>query len=117
MLRLQGLMIKIGQTIGSNPTSVPLEYLTVLSTLQDAGLPILRSLWTEQRTTFEGRYYSLTNALCEPKPVQQPGIPLWVGGAGEGVAVGVGVGSWQLGKKALVTILAVCPRVTLLFGR
>jgi F420-dependent oxidoreductase-like protein len=46
-------------------------------------LPILKSLWTEQRTTFEGRYYQLTNALCEPKPVQQPHIPLWVGGAGE----------------------------------
>jgi F420-dependent oxidoreductase-like protein len=46
-------------------------------------LPILKSLWTEPRTTFEGRYYQLTNALCEPKPVQQPSIPLWVGGAGE----------------------------------
>ena len=46
-------------------------------------LPILKSLWTEHRTTFEGRYYQLTNALCEPKPLQQPHIPLWVGGAGE----------------------------------
>jgi F420-dependent oxidoreductase-like protein len=44
---------------------------------------ILRSLWTEHRTTFKGRYYTLTDALCEPKPVQQPRIPLWVGGAGE----------------------------------
>jgi alkanesulfonate monooxygenase SsuD/methylene tetrahydromethanopterin reductase-like flavin-dependent oxidoreductase (luciferase family) len=46
-------------------------------------LPILKSLWTAHRTTFEGRYYRLTDALCEPKPVQQPSIPLWVGGAGE----------------------------------
>jgi F420-dependent oxidoreductase-like protein len=46
-------------------------------------LPILKSLWTEPRTTFEGRYYQLSNALCEPKPVQKPSIPLWVGGAGE----------------------------------
>jgi F420-dependent oxidoreductase-like protein len=46
-------------------------------------LPILKSLWTAQRTTFEGRYYRITDALCEPKPVQQPSIPLWVGGAGE----------------------------------
>lgn len=44
---------------------------------------ILKSLWTEKRTSFEGRYYSLSDALCEPKPVQQPHIPLWVGGAGE----------------------------------
>ncbi len=46
-------------------------------------LPILKSLWTAGRTTFEGRYYNLSSALCEPKPVQKPGIPLWVGGAGE----------------------------------
>jgi F420-dependent oxidoreductase-like protein len=43
---------------------------------------ILRSLWTQHRTTFHGRYYRITDALCEPKPVQNP-LPLWVGGAGE----------------------------------
>lgn len=46
-------------------------------------LKVVRSLWTEQRTRFEGRYYTLTDALCEPKPLQQPHPPLWVGGAGE----------------------------------
>ena len=46
-------------------------------------LKIVRSLWTEQRTTFDGRYYTIRDALCEPKPVQQPHPPLWVGGAGE----------------------------------
>jgi hypothetical protein len=57
------------------------------------------------------------------------GVAVTVGVAGGSVGVtvtvgvsvardGVGVtGSWQLGKKVLVTILAVCPRVTLLFGR
>lgn len=44
---------------------------------------IMKSLWKEQRTTFEGRYYQLENALSEPKPLQQPSIPLWIGGAGE----------------------------------
>lgn len=44
---------------------------------------ILRSLWTEHRTTFEGRYYHMEDALCEPKPLQEPQIPLWIGGAGE----------------------------------
>jgi F420-dependent oxidoreductase-like protein len=43
---------------------------------------IQKLLWTQQRTTFEGRYYQLTDALCEPKPVQNP-LPLWVGGMGE----------------------------------
>lgn len=44
---------------------------------------ILKGLWTQHRTTFQGRYYTITDALCEPKPVQQPYIPLWMGGAGE----------------------------------
>lgn len=43
---------------------------------------IQRLLWTEPRTTFDGRYYQLTEALCEPKPVQQR-LPLWIGGMGE----------------------------------
>jgi F420-dependent oxidoreductase-like protein len=43
---------------------------------------IVRSMLTEQRTTFNGRYYTVHDALCEPKPVQER-VPIWVGGAGE----------------------------------
>jgi len=39
VLRLQGLMIKIGQTLGSNPAGVPAPYIDVLSRLQDAVPP------------------------------------------------------------------------------
>lgn len=49
-------------------------------------IKIIKSLWTERRTTFHGRYYTLTDALAEPKPVQSAAgghPPLWVGGAGE----------------------------------
>ena len=44
---------------------------------------ILKGMWTQRYTTFNGRYYTLTEALCEPKPVQRPHMPLWVGGMGE----------------------------------
>src|ERR1700689_357138 len=37
----------------------------------------------QQRTTFKGRYYDLTDARCNPKPVQQPHPPICVGGNGE----------------------------------
>lgn len=47
---------------------------------------ILKSMWTKKRTTFKGRYYTITDALCEPKGVQQP-IPLWIGGGGEQVTL------------------------------
>ena len=45
-------------------------------------IKIVRSLLTNERTTFEGKYYTMTDAMCEPKPVQQP-FPLLVGGIGE----------------------------------
>lgn len=46
-------------------------------------IEIVRSLWTRPRTTFEGRHYAVRDALCEPKPLQRPHPPLWIGGAGE----------------------------------
>jgi F420-dependent oxidoreductase-like protein len=48
---------------------------------------ILKSLWTQPRTTFSGRHYQLKDAMCEPKPLQQPHIPLWIGGSGERVTL------------------------------
>ncbi len=43
---------------------------------------IIRSLLTADRTTFNGRYYTVHDALCEPKPLQER-LPIWVGGTGE----------------------------------
>jgi alkanesulfonate monooxygenase SsuD/methylene tetrahydromethanopterin reductase-like flavin-dependent oxidoreductase (luciferase family) len=45
-------------------------------------IKIVRSLLTNERTNFEGQYYTVTDAMCEPKPVQQP-FPVLVGGIGE----------------------------------
>jgi len=43
-------------------------------------LLIARRLWTEPQVSFEGEYYRLENAILEPKPLQQPHIPIWVPG-------------------------------------
>jgi alkanesulfonate monooxygenase SsuD/methylene tetrahydromethanopterin reductase-like flavin-dependent oxidoreductase (luciferase family) len=40
-------------------------------------------LWTEDDVSFSGRYYTLTRATQNPKPVQRPHPRIWVGGAGE----------------------------------
>jgi F420-dependent oxidoreductase-like protein len=48
----------------------------------EEALPIIRSLWTEPRTTFRGKQYLLTEAVAEPKPVQTPHPPIWIGGVG-----------------------------------
>jgi F420-dependent oxidoreductase-like protein len=44
---------------------------------------VLKMLWTEPITTFRGRYYQLDRAVANPKPMQRPYPPLWIGGSGE----------------------------------
>ncbi|HEY8798343.1 MAG TPA: TIGR03560 family F420-dependent LLM class oxidoreductase [Candidatus Dormibacteraeota bacterium] len=46
-------------------------------------LRIIRSLWTEERTNFDGRYYKMTDAIANPKPIQKPYPPIWIGASGE----------------------------------
>jgi F420-dependent oxidoreductase-like protein len=46
-------------------------------------LQILRSLWTQPRTNFDGRYYCMQDAICNPKPIQQPYPPIWIGAGGD----------------------------------
>lgn len=47
----------------------------------EEGLAVLASLFTNDRTTFDGRYYRLTEAMNNPKPVQSP-LPICIGGVG-----------------------------------
>lgn len=44
---------------------------------------IIKRLFTQHLTDFDGRYYQLTQARLEPKPVQQPYPPFVIGGGGE----------------------------------
>jgi len=46
------------------------------------GLQVIRSLWTQERTNFDGRYYKMSNAIANPKPVQTPYPPIWIGASG-----------------------------------
>jgi F420-dependent oxidoreductase-like protein len=46
-------------------------------------LQIIKSLWTQERTNFEGRYYHLKDAIAKPRPVQKPHPPIWIGASGE----------------------------------
>lgn len=44
---------------------------------------VVRRLWTEETVDYQGRFYQLTQARCEPKPVQRPTPPFVIGGSGE----------------------------------
>lgn len=65
-------------------TMLGLEFGTAgerLDRLEEA-CQILTSLWTAPRTTFAGEHYLLADAIAEPKPVQRPYPPIWIGGSG-----------------------------------
>jgi probable F420-dependent oxidoreductase len=46
----------------------------------DEYLQVFRSIWTEEQPAFAGRYTNFANLVFEPRPVQQPHPPIWVGG-------------------------------------
>ncbi|GIX48763.1 MAG: LLM class F420-dependent oxidoreductase [Candidatus Tectimicrobiota bacterium] len=50
--------------------------------LLEEGIQVIRALLNNERSTFRGKYFSLHDAACNPKPVQRP-LPLWIGGNGE----------------------------------
>ncbi len=50
--------------------------------LLEEAVQCVRSLLREDVTTFEGEYFTLVDARCEPKPIQAE-LPIWIGGGGE----------------------------------
>jgi len=49
----------------------------------EEGISVIKALWTGGPVDFDGRYYRLRGAASYPRPVQQPGPPLLIGGDGE----------------------------------
>jgi F420-dependent oxidoreductase-like protein len=44
---------------------------------------IIRSMWSQPDTSYDGKHYQLKGAQCDPKPLQHPNPPIWIGGGGE----------------------------------
>ena len=44
---------------------------------------IVKSMWTNTETSYDGKYYKMVRANCDPKPLQKPNPPIWIGGGGE----------------------------------
>ena len=46
----------------------------------DECLRLIKLLWTEEKVSFEGRYFSFADMQASPRPLQHPHPPIWVGG-------------------------------------
>ena len=49
----------------------------------EEGVQVIIALLSEERATFKGEHFTLTDAWCAPKPVQRPHPPIAIGGNGE----------------------------------
>lgn len=49
----------------------------------DEGLEIIRLLWSEPRASFAGRHFRFADVALEPRPIQRPYPPIWIGGRSE----------------------------------
>lgn len=50
-------------------------------------LQVIHAMWSQPYASFEGQFYRIRGAINEPKGVQQPHPPVWVGGEGERVTL------------------------------
>ena len=77
-----------------------------LKMLEEA-LQIYIAMNTEDKATFKGDYYSIENAINQPKPLQKPYPPLWVCGGGEKVTLKLlakygDYGNWDVDVKGFI---------------
>ena len=65
------------------------------------GIELVTAAWTQPAVTFHGRFYEVDQLPVEPKPVQRPRPPLWIGGnhpTALGRAVRLGDGFFAAGS-------------------
>src|SRR5579862_5759512 len=83
--QLSGGRISLGVGLGW----WPLEYdvhgsvFTQRGARMEEALRILKLVWTEECTSFEGRFWTFPELTVYPRPVQQPHPPLWIAGVAD----------------------------------
>jgi probable F420-dependent oxidoreductase len=66
-------------------SGIPFPPITERLRMLDEAIEVILSLWKNDRTTFDGEFYHLKDAILWPKPIQQPHPPIIVGGGGKGL--------------------------------
>src|SRR6266403_126037 len=81
--------IRLGQLVTCALYRNPGYFATIRSRLDRMAdtARILKAMWTEERASAQGKYFAVKDAVNEPKPLQRPHPPLWIGAQGERVAL------------------------------
>lgn len=77
------LIVGIGLGNGNDPDFAQLGEETDArrrAGILDEALDVLIGLWSGEPFSYQGQHFQVQNVTCLPKPVQQPRIPIWVGG-------------------------------------
>jgi probable F420-dependent oxidoreductase len=79
---LSGGRVILGVGVGWNPKEfeifdTPLRRRGVRTT---EAIQLMKRVWTEDDITHHGEFYTLNGVTIEPKPVQKPHPPIWIGG-------------------------------------
>lgn len=70
----------------------------------DEAVQVMRLLWTQETSNFQGQHYTLAEARCNPKPLQKPHPTIWIGGQGEKVTLRIVAeqgGGWDMDMSPL----------------
>ncbi|MEE9134441.1 MAG: TIGR03560 family F420-dependent LLM class oxidoreductase [Nitrososphaerales archaeon] len=70
------------QRIECEGYGIPLPRPAIRVKMLRESVKVIKKLWTESDANFSGEFYSLKDAVCEPKPVQKPHPPIWIGAKG-----------------------------------
>jgi len=61
------------------PWGMPFPKASVrVETLREE-IQVLKLMWTKKKANFKGKYYTLNDATMDPKPIQKPHPPIWMG--------------------------------------
>jgi F420-dependent oxidoreductase-like protein len=78
------LGIGAGVSEGENLAyGIPFPMPSVRIEQMKEAVEIIKKVWTEEKANYNGKYYKIKKAICEPKPLQKPYPPIIIGGGGE----------------------------------